>query len=416
MKKQFTLKKQLLAILTLIICLWTSITPAYAAAARIDARAALMVDADTGQIIYAQNADQPLPIASITKLLTIAVIHDELQQRALTPYTKVKISPEVAAISNNPNYSSIGLMSGQSYPVVELVNAAMVKSADGAVAALAMAHGDSMDEFVLKMEQKAQQIGLKTAKIVNPTGLTNGDMGDLRSDNVPADAENEMSAKDVAQLSSYLIHTYPAILQVTAQKKANFLISKGNVKSVDNLNKMLPGQQYTVPGVKIRGLKTGTSDRAGASFVSEGTYRGHQIITVVLHANGDNPDNRFVQTQNLYRMLQHDYRLTTVKVPHTMTTVKLTAGAQGTVTTTPQTLTVWRQAPLKSYTIAQSLDHQVAKHPQTMPAPVKQGQHLGHLRLTSPDLKTISGEPLTYPLVSTETVPRGNFLTRLFAH
>lgn len=79
---------------------------------------------------------------------------------------------------------------------------------------------------------------------------------------------------------------------------------------------MLPGCQYTVPGVRINGLKTGTSDNAGACFVSTGTYKRHQIITVVLHADGDSKDNRFVQTQNLYKMLKNDYHLQNIKLPN----------------------------------------------------------------------------------------------------
>src|SRR5699024_5607546 len=104
-------------------------------------------------------------------------------------------------------------------------------------------------------DQKAHEIGLKKAKIINPTGLTNGEMKGLASDNVPANAENEMSAKDVALLSRYLIQSYPAILQVTAQKKANYFITKDNTKSVDNLNKMLQESNIPFPGLKSMDLK-----------------------------------------------------------------------------------------------------------------------------------------------------------------
>ena len=78
---------------------------------RIDASAAIMADASTGQIIYKQNVDKALPVASITKLLTILVIEDEIQQKQLSWDTQVKITPEIAAISNDAAYSSIGLKS-----------------------------------------------------------------------------------------------------------------------------------------------------------------------------------------------------------------------------------------------------------------------------------------------------------------
>ena len=381
---------------------------------RIDAKAAIMVDSSTGQIIYEKNANQQLPVASISKLLTVAVVHDELQQHVITDYSKVEVTPDIATISNDPSYSSIGLVSGQSYSVIELLNAAMVKSADGATVALATAAGNSLDKFVIKMDQKAHEIGLKKAKIINSTGLTNSEMKGLGSDNVSANAENEMSAKDVALLSRYLIQSYPAILQVTAQKKANFFITKDNTKSVDNLNKMLPGEQYTVSGVKINGLKTGTSDKAGACFVSTGNYKGHQIITVVLHAKGDNKDNRFVQTQNLYKMLKQDYHLQQIKLPSNVTNAKVKHGVTSNLSTSPKKLSIWSNSPLTSYTVSQNFDNKLTNNTQTLQAPIKRGQRIGSLRLTSSKLKTVSGEPLTYPLYSNESVPKGNSLERLF--
>lgn len=372
-----------------------------------------MIDAGTGQVIYEQNADKQLPIASVSKLLTIAVIHDELRQHVITADTRVPITPAIAAISNDPAYSSIGLVAGQSYPVIELLNAAMVKSADGATLALATAAGNSPDEFVLAMEKKTREIGLKKTSIVNPTGLTNGEMKSFRSPNVSDNAENEMSARDVAILTRYLVRVYPTLLQVSAQKKANFLITKGNVKRIANLNKMLPGGRYPVPGVTITGLKTGTSDNAGACFVSTGEYRGHQIITVVLHANGNNPDNRFVQTQELYAMLERDYRLEQVRLPRNVRQAPVTNGTRRTVATRPTSVTVWGTARLRSYTVSQELKPRLVDDRGRLRAPVRDYQHVGQICLTSPHLKTVSGAPLTYPLSSDETVPRGNFLQRL---
>lgn len=406
------MKKRLLTFLTIILLVFGVDFPVHATS-QIDAKAAMMIDASTGQVIYEQNADKQLPVASISKLLTIAVVHDELQHHAITGNTKVTVTSDIAAISNDPSYSSVGLVEGQSYPVVELLNAAMVKSADGATIALATAAGNSPDEFVINMEKKAHDIGLKNTNIVNPTGLTNSEMKNLGSSNVSGNAENEMSARDVAILARYVVHSYPEILQVTSQKKANIMISKGHVKSVDNLNKMLPGNSYTVPGVKITGLKTGTSDKAGACFVSTGSYKGHQIITVILHANGDNKDNRFVQTQNLYKMLKQDYHLQQIKLPSNVTNVKIKHGTQSSITTSPKAITIWGNTSLASYTISQNFDNKLTNNSQTLQAPIEKGQRIGSIRLTSSKLKTISGEPLTYPLYSNETIPKGNFFERL---
>ena len=408
-----SLRKIFVILISCLAILGGVIIPIHAASA-IDARAAMMVDADTGQVIYEQDADKQLPVASVSKLLTIAVIHDELRKNIITADTRVPVTPAIAAISNDPTYSSIGLAVGQSYSVIELLNAAMVKSADGATLALATAAGSSPDEFVLAMEKKAREIGLKKTRIINPTGLTNDEMKSFRSPNIAGNAENAMSARDVAILTRYLVRHYPALLQVTAQKKANFLITKGNVKRIANLNKMLPGGQYSVLGVTITGLKTGTSDKAGACFVSTGEYRGHQIITVVLHANGNNPDNRFVQTQRLYAMLKHDYRLEQVHLPQDVRQAAVTNGARRTVATRPTSVTIWGTRHLTSYTAFQELNPRLIDDQGRLRAPVRNHQCVGRLCLTSPQLKTVSGAPLTYPLRSAEAVPQGNFLQRLF--
>ena len=98
----------------MMIPLILSLATSAGASGRIDASAAMMVDASTGQVLYAQNVNKKLPVASISKLLTVAVIHDELKQNAIMANTKVKVSSDIAAIANDPNYSAIGVQQGAS--------------------------------------------------------------------------------------------------------------------------------------------------------------------------------------------------------------------------------------------------------------------------------------------------------------
>lgn len=390
------------------------VAPAHAAPL-IDASAAVMVDASTGQVIYEQNAQQKLPIASISKLLTAIVIEDEVHSNQITGNTKVKIDSGTAAISNDPNYSAIGLQEGQSYTVRELLNAALVKSADGATMALSAAAGDSMDEFNMKLQQKAQDIGLKNYTIVNPVGLNNGDLKSLASKQYSAKAENAMTATDVAIMTRYLVDHYPQLLQVTAQKQATFFIAKGKAKTEKNLNEMLPGGKYTVPGVTIDGLKTGTSDTAGACFVSTGNYQGHRIITVVLHANGKNKDNRFVQTQRLYQMLKQNYHLQTITLPKNIREQPLDNGQSRQVTLSPRQITVWSAgSDVHKYTMAVKLNKCYLNKKGQLQAPISRNRTVGELDLSGNQLKTLDGRPLTYRLFSTANVPQGNFWQRLW--
>lgn len=411
------MKKFLVTLLMIPLLLGIIVAPAHAAPL-IDASAAVMVDASTGQVIYEQNAQQKLPIASISKLLTAIVIEDEVHSNQITGNTKVKIDSGTAAISNDPNYSAIGLQEGQSYTVRELLNAALVKSADGATMALSAAAGDSMDEFNMKLQQKAQDIGLKNYTIVNPVGLNNGDLKSLASKQYSAKAENAMTATDVAIMTRYLVDHYPQLLQVTAQKQATFFIAKGKAKTEKNLNEMLPGGKYTVPGVTIDGLKTGTSDTAGACFVSTGNYQGHRIITVVLHANGKNKDNRFVQTQRLYQMLKQNYHLQTITLPKNIREQPLDNGQSRQVTLSPRQITVWSAGSAGSdvhkYTMAVKLNKCYLNKKGQLQAPISRNRTVGELDLSGNQLKTLDGRPLTYRLFSTANVPQGNFWQRLW--
>ncbi|WP_267201962.1 D-alanyl-D-alanine carboxypeptidase family protein [Limosilactobacillus kribbianus] len=408
------MKKFWTIIMTTILVLWSVMTVPAHAQAQIDASAAMMVDATTGQVIYEQNADQKLPIASVSKLLTAMVVEDEVKNKQITGDTKVKVNDDIAAVSNDPNYSAIGLQSGESYTVRELLNAALVKSADGATLALAMAAGDSVDEFTIKLQQKAQKIGLKNYSIVNPVGLTNSDLKNLKSNQYADNAENSMTARDVAIMARYFVNHYPQLLQVTAQKQATFYIAKNKSKVGKNLNEMLPGGKYTVPGVKIDGLKTGTSDAAGACFVSTGRYRGHRIITVILHANGQNKDNRFVQTQRLYQMLKQDYHLQTVKVAANLRQPKIADGAQRQASLGPKQVTVWGTSSPRHYTLAVKYRAKLVNKQDQLVAPLKRGQVVGSLELSGPGLKSVDRKALTYQLTSTQSILRGNFFQRLF--
>ncbi|WP_295745595.1 serine hydrolase [uncultured Limosilactobacillus sp.] len=384
-------------------------------AAMINSRAAMLVDAETGQVLYQQNAAQQLPVASVSKLLTACVIEDEITAHQLHWQQKVKINKAVAAVSSDPNYSAIGLKAGQSYTVRDLFDAMMVKSADGAALALSTAAGDSIKQFNTKMVKKARQIGLKDVKVVNAVGLRNGDLKQLQQPKLGKDTENAMSVRDVAALTLYLLKHYPQILKVTSRAQQNFTIARGQVVTADNSNQMLPGKPYAVPNVVIDGLKTGTSDQAGACFVSTGTYQGHRMITVVLGANQNVPGDRFVQTQRLYQYLQTGVRLKKLTLSCQQTYQKVVKGNKRHVTVKAAPLVVWQPVhdyqPLKLHLHYRTslLD----RHGQLV-APITKGQRLGKVIVSGKESQTVDHQQLTLTLTSRQTVKRLNLWQRLF--
>lgn len=279
-----------------------------AKAATIDANAALAIDASTGQVLYQQNANKRLPIASMSKLLTMIVIEQEIKSGKLSWDSKLKITKAEATLSQNTEYSNITLEAGKTYTVKELVTAALLKSADAATITMSRATGDNTAEFAKKMTKAAQKLGIKDAEIYNAVGLTNEQMGDFKTAGVANDAENQMSAKDVAIIAQYVIKNYPELLKITQQSSATVA-----GQTVENANSLLSGFTYHNRQVKIDGLKTGTSDQAGNCFVSTGKYQGHRLISVVMHAGGSDSSNRFTQTQKIYESVLGSY------TPHWLT-------------------------------------------------------------------------------------------------
>lgn len=376
----------------------------------VDAKAALIADATTGQVIYQQNSNQKLPVASISKLLTACVIGDEIQHHQLHWNDKITFNKQLADISNDKNYSALGLQKGESYTVQDLYNAMLIKSADGAALALATAHGQTMAQFNQKMRAKAKQIGLNDYQIVNPVGLDNEDMKVFQLKQYDQKAQNAMTARDVALLAQYLLEHYPNIVQTTGQAQAQIKV-KGQVKTYHNLNKMINGQPMAMKDIPVDGLKTGTSHEAGACFVSSGQYQGHRIITVVLNARGKG-DARFVVTQQLYRYLQSNYHLQSLKLKQSDQQVRVSNGRQRFAKVTPVAIQVWANKPLSHYTVTTHYKKSLAKG-KGVKAPLHKNQQIGLIKVKAPQLTTLNGHPWSTPLYAKQADPVGNLWQRL---
>ncbi|KLD53932.1 D-alanyl-D-alanine carboxypeptidase, partial [Limosilactobacillus fermentum] len=195
----------LLVVVTFTTVLATSAGAVANASSTVDARAAITIDAETGQVLYEKNATKRYPIASVIKILTLAVIEQDIEQGKLKWDQKIKISKEVAKVANDWRFSNVQLNEGESYTVKSLVESMMIVSADGSAEALALASAGSTAAFNQKMQAVAKEAGVTDAKIYNMIGLANGDLGEMRLKNVSKKAENQMSAKDVAKIARYLV-------------------------------------------------------------------------------------------------------------------------------------------------------------------------------------------------------------------
>lgn len=354
--------------------------PVVSHAASVNANAAFAIDAQTGQVLYNKNGDQRLAVASMSKLLTVAVIEHEIDSGNLKWSTKVKITRAEAALSRASGYSNVPLQEGKSYTVKQLTQAALIKSGDAATIALSRAEGKSTRQFVQQMGSMAKRIGLRNYRLYNGVGLENGDMASFKLSSTPGSAENEMTARDVVKVAQYLINNYPAILNITKQRTL-----KWDGQSYPNGNELLTGSANAPANLTVDGLKTGTSDKAGQCLVSTGTYQGHRLIAVVMHAN-----DRFSQSKALYGEIINQWNPVQTKPG---LTVGVTRGQQKRVRVqTKQAVTVWQPKQRMDHPQLIIADH--FKDGQRLKAPLKKNTRVGLLNY--PGLLTLNNKPLQF--------------------
>ncbi|MXQ49258.1 D-alanyl-D-alanine carboxypeptidase [Streptococcus pneumoniae] len=383
--------KKIIVLFSFIICFQTTIIKSDHFEAK--AEHAIAVEANTGKILYEKDAMTPDAIASITKILTVYMVYQEIDKGNLTWDTEIDISDYPYHLTVNPEASNVP-MEARKYTVRDLVNAAMVASANSAAIALAEHIGGSEPKFVDMMSQQLKDWGIKDAKLVNASGLNNEVLGDNIYPGSKKTDENMMSAKDVAIIAQHIIEDYPDLIKVSQQGSANF---DGNLMTTYNY--MLEGMPYY--RASVDGLKTGTTKKAGASFVATSTENGMRIITVVLNADDAENDElaRFKATNEILDYVLANYeQKTIVKKGQTVdaSTVSVRDGKKKTVkAVAADDLTVIRPINKKS-----NLAFKPSR--KSLTAPVKKNTEVGNF--TFQDKNLVGGGYLgDLPRVSAKT-------------
>ncbi|EJQ45891.1 hypothetical protein IEQ_04257 [Bacillus cereus BAG6X1-2] len=266
------------------------------AALNIEAGAAILVEANSGKILYQKNADELLSIASMTKMMSEYLVNEAVAKGKLKWDQKVKISEYAYKISQDRSLSNVPLRNGESYTVKELYEAMAIYSANGATIALAEAVAGKEVDFVKMMNDKSKELGLKNYKFVNSTGLTNKDLKGHHPEGTTPDEENKMSARDVAILAQHLIQDFPKTLDIAKISKKVFREGTPDRIEMPNWNWMLKGLIKEYEGVD--GLKTGSTPEAGDCFTGTIERNGMRFISVVIKTNSHTA--RFDETRKLY--------------------------------------------------------------------------------------------------------------------
>lgn len=235
-------------------------TPAIAAPSVV-AHAAFLFDANTGVILYSKNADQELPQASCTKVMTalIAVERGNLDQI-------ITVGADAHALVN-PNSSYMGLSVGEKLPLRDLLYGLMLPSGNDAAVAIADGIAGSVPAFVALMNQRAQQLGLTRTHFQNPHGL---------------DAPGHYTtARDLAVLGAVAMRN-PIIEHITSTTRYNIPATKTHkAYYLRTGNDLLVGGPGEYPGAI--GVKPGFTGPAGFTMVFAAIRSGHLLVGAVLH-------------------------------------------------------------------------------------------------------------------------------------
>ena len=372
------MRKIFLTLLTMFT-LFLGINPVLAEDFSVAAKHAIAVEVSTGKVLYEQDSQTPASIASISKLLSVYLVYEALEKGEIQLDTMVDISDYPYSLTANTELSNVNL-DARSYSVSDLLNASLITSSNSAIIALAEKIAGSEAAFVDKMKAKVAEWGITDATIVNTSGLDNSDLGENINPGSKPDDFNQFSALDVAIIARRLILDYPQVLNITSLNAYDF-----GGYTYYSTNQMLSEGTHARGGVD--GLKTGTSNSAGSSFVATTTQANMRIITVVLNATDGltNSDNRFVETNNLMNYVYNNYSaITLVKKGEAFenSSVKL---FNGTKASSPAVATADLLAIQKN-TSEQPVTATFTSNQIEFDAPITSGTVVGQLKIVDNDL------------------------------
>ena len=332
-------------------------------------RSALLMEAESGRILFQKDENKPVPIASVTKVMVTLLIMEAIDSGRVSMDEEVTVSERAASMGGSQVY----LEPGEKMSVSELLKCLVVVSANDASVALAEHIYGSEDSFILAMNERAAQLGMKNTNYVNTTGL---------------DADGHYSsALDVALVTRELLK-HPTILEYTT-------IWMDTVRNgqfgLSNTNKLVRFYDGTT------GLKTGYTSAAGYCLSASAERGGMELVAVVLHCKTS--VDRFESAKALLNYGFSGYALVTPQPEGGIPPVPVVLGRQDSITPVPE-----RSEPLLLEKALASQVQTAVTVDESVQAPVEAGQRLGTMTATA-------GERLLaeIPLVAPEAVPARTF-------
>lgn len=317
----------------------------------LTAPGAVLMEAETGAVIFEKKADERRPAASITKLMTILLVLERLETGEITLEDRVTVSQAAAAQTGSQAF----LDAHQGYPLKDLLKSTIIASGNDSAAALAEYIAGTEEGFARLMNEKAEQLGLLNTHYVNCTGLP---------------AENQYtSARDVALISREIAR-YPLYFQYSSTWLDTLTHPSGRVTDLTNTNRLVRFYQ------DCDGFKTGSTNEAKYCLSATAERNGTRLIAVVLGV--PNSQTRFDEARAMMDYGFATYTRTQVARPGDLTGVQLPVkmGARDQVDVA---LGSGLSMLLKSGQAGKlSFETEL---PESLTAPVEAGQEIGKIRV-----------------------------------
>lgn len=343
----------------------------------LPAKAWLLMDYDSGQVLASANPDEPLPPASLTKMMTSFLVEQALRSGKLKKDEMVTVSEHAWCHGSSTESCMYLPLHGQA-TVIDLLRGIVIQSGNDASKAIAEHMAGSEENFAKLMNAEAQRLGMTHTHFVNATGLP--------------DPEHKASARDLAILARAIIHDSADYYPIYAERDFKY-----NGIKQGNRNALL----YTDPSVD--GLKTGHTEAAGYCLVTSAKRNGMRLITVILNTHSSQA--RADETRTLLNWGFANFeRATPIQPNAVVANAKVNFGKVDAVPAglaSPWSVTVPR---------GQQVQTAVQVNPD-LQAPVAKGAVVGKVVASS------NGKPVgEAPLVAQADVERAGFALRAWQH
>lgn len=345
----------------------------------MDNTAYVLMDYNTGEILAQKNANQPLPPASLTKMMTSYIIEQRLASGDLTEDEQVLMS-ENAWCRGTSSQSCMYVPVNQKASVIDMLRGIIIQSGNDASTAMAEHIAGSEASFAILMNEQAEKLGMKNTNFVNPTGM-------------PADT-HKSSALDLAKLARAIIKNSGDYYKIYAEKEFTY-----NGITQGNRNALLATDST------VDGLKTGHTDAAGYCLVASSNRDGMRLISVIMGT-----ESQQARADQSRELLNWGYG-------HFTTVTKAPAGQF--VSKVPVWFGQAEEVELATADNLQILTTKTQKNkittivdiPASIEAPIKKGQKIGNM------MAVIDGKAVaSVPIIAVNDVEQSGFFSRMWQH